>query len=351
MRHRAVLPGLTAALILLGARGQALVTTEEWKAQESLPSAVHAHCLVLFGDSLMVIGGQDSRGKSRADVLRAAVARNGTLSKWSEEKPLPNPVTGHSAGAAGENIYVCGGMADVHSGRQATSLVWRAKPSGNGRIRSWEQERPLPFPLYGHGQAAYGEWIYLIGGMTAGGHSGKVLIGKRSPDGRISAWREGLPLPVPLVKSAVLSVGKYLLVAGGATPGQGKTIAVPTVYAAPIWEDGSIKTWYLASARLPGAWLGFGRSDAALVFGGNSLFCIGGQDALWFAIKNMARAPFNPENGEMGEWGLMNLPDKFPQITQATAFRDRIYAVGGQDEGRATTAVWSAELVKAGKDK
>lgn len=351
MRCPAGLPSLAAALIMAAAQAQALATIEEWKALEKLPAPVYAHCLVGFGDNLILIGGQDSRGKSLADVLSASIAKDGALSKWNPEKALPNAVTGHSAAATGEDIYVCGGMVDSHSGRQASSLVWRARPSGSGRIRSWQQDRSMPFPLYGHGQVAYGKWIYLIGGMTSGGHSSKVLIGSLSPGGGIAEWRESLPLPVPLVKSAALMVGKYLLVAGGVTPGQGKTIAVPTVYAAPIWEDGSIKTWYLASAKLPGAWLGFGRSDATLVFGEKSLFCIGGQDALWFAIKNMARAGFNPEDGEMGEWGLMNLPDKFPQITQAVANRGRVYSVGGQSEGRATDAVWSAEFVKVEKDK
>ncbi len=322
---------------------------EGWREMASLPTVLGSHQVTECRDALVVTGGRGPSGKLTDVVLRGALSGDGELKSWTKEDRLPVRVAEHSAGVHGEALVVCGGIAASGDREQETNAVWSAPIGKRGVPGAWRPAGRLPYAVYAHGQASYGRWVYVVGGMSSGVHLNSVLRAE-VVDGLPKAWEEVTPLPTAIAKAAILAVGRYLVVAGGQAPGSGKTVAAPTVYVAPIWEDGSISTWYLASAKLPGAWLGFGRMDATLAYHGGALFCFGGYDALWFPLANMAWAPFDEEKGEMGNWGVMNGPSGFPQLTRAASWKDRLYLVGGQVEGKACAKVLSARFVpgKAG---
>ncbi|MEK7765382.1 MAG: hypothetical protein AAB368_04010, partial [bacterium] len=120
----------------------------------------------------------------------------------------------------------------------------------------------------------------------------------------------------------------------------------PTVFVAPVFPDGSGSTWYLATSKLPGAWLGFGRSQTAAVARGGALFCFGGQDALWFLLDTVCRASFGAARGEVGPWGLTPGPSDMPQITAVAAWKDWVYLIGGRVKGAVSARVMRGTLVE-----
>ena len=120
---------------------------------------------------------------------------------------------------------------------------------------------------------------------------------------------------------------------------------MPTVYIGPIWEDGNINTWYMATSKLPGAWLGFGRSQTSLVAYKNTFFAFGGQDASWFFLSNIATARFDAEKGETNNWAIIDGPPQMPQVTVSATWKDRVYLVGGMLQGSVSRRVMSGRFL------
>jgi hypothetical protein len=241
----------------------------------------------------------------------------------------------------GNMIYVCGGLREGKSGKGATDEVWLASagPEGDGAVKSWESAAKLPAPVYGHGSAVCGTRVYVVGGLTGGDFQHQVLVGELEGS-TIKAWKPVIPLPTAVVYASVVATDRYLVVIGGQSPGEGKSLIMPTVYVGPVFQDGSISTWYLASSKLPGAWLGFGRSQTSACYHNGMLFCFGGQDALWFLIDAVASASFDPNRGEVGAWGLKAGPPGIPQVTNAVIWKENVFLVGGMVGGKVSGKVF-----------
>lgn len=338
------LPALVCALALTGVSVPAAavkygVDSEAWTDMPPLPVAVSHHRAVATAKALIVIGGRDSSEKPLDQVLRASLGRTGKVKEWKKSRALPVGLSEHSIGILNGIIYVCGGLQAGRSGGAVSDAVWMARVTDAGAVSAWSRGASLPRPVHGHGQAVHRNWIYIAGGMSNGTYRREVLRGDVGPDGKVRSWGSVLSLPVPLVYPAVIAVDSYLIVIGGRSAGQGKSLIVPTVYVGPIWEDGTITTWYLASSKLPGAWMGFGRSHTSACSYGSSLFCFGGQDALWFLLDNYTSAVFDVERGEISNWGVSPGPAAMPRLTSAVVWKKYVYLIGGVVEGRASRKV------------
>lgn len=341
----AALPVLLAVIAVLGAgaaRASYRIDTGGWEEMPELPAAVSGHCAVSVRDALLVLGGRDAGGKPVSNVYRAKIKR-GSFKKWGETMALPVPVSDHAAGVLAGRLWVTGGMERRDKEIRMTGGVWSAGVGDDGAISSWRREAELPEPIYGHGQACYGRWVYVVGGMSSGACRQDVLRGDAG-SGRIKEWEPALSLPQPLTYAAAIVVDRYLLVIGGQSSGTGKSLVLPTVYVGPIWDDGSITTWYLASSKLPGAWMGFGRCQTAAWAYEDSLFCFGGQDSLWFMLENVAAATVDRERGEMGQWGVFPAPPGMPAVTAVAGWQKYFYLTGGMAGGRASGKVLRGTL-------
>jgi hypothetical protein len=173
--------------------------------------------------------------------------------------------------------------------------------------------------------------------MTAAGQQNAVWVAEAG--GRIAGWKPVTPLPLPLVGAAVVAIGDYIVVMGGQSPGSGRTLVMPTVYVGPVVKDGGVHTWYLATSKLPGPWLGFGRCQSAAVSWHDTLFCFGGQDPLWFLIDSIAAASFDAAKGEVGGWGVAPGPAEMHQLSAGVVWRDWVYLLGGTVHGEVTAKV------------
>src|SRR5678810_660043 len=176
--------------------------------------------------------------------------------------------------------------------------------------------------------------------MGSGGYQNAVHVCTPSADGHTGAWTPVSPLPAAVAHAAVLAMDHYLVVIGGQSPGEGRTLVMPTVYVGPVFPDGTVPTWYLASSKLPGAWLGFGRNQAAAVAWQDSIYCFGGQDALWFLLDTIVSARFESRRGELSPWGVVQGGAVMPQLTTAAVWKDFVYLVGGTVKGEVSARVF-----------
>jgi hypothetical protein len=199
-----------------------------WTGTTALPVGLSGHAAVAgqVGDSLefvYVIGGADSSGAPRADVLFSAIQDGGQLGDWTATAPLPTPTA------------------------FATAVL--ATPA-NSRMR----HRPGS--------------IYVLGGITGAGGDpvATVFQGALNTDGSVMAWSgSGLPAPLQSARAVILDGDIYI--AGGSTTGN---TPVATVYRARIDSLGVLGPWQ-QEPSLP-----FARSYAGLAAWGEYLYAFGG---------------------------------------------------------------------------
>lgn len=203
-------------------------TAMAWTGTTTLPVGLSGHAAVAgrLGDSgqfVYVIGGADSSGAPRADVLFTTIQGGGQLGDWTPTAPLPTPT--------------------------AFASAVMATPA-NSRIR----HRPGS--------------LYVLGGITrAGGDPvATVFQGALSADGSVMAW-SGTGLPAPLQSARAVILGGDIYIAGGSTTGN---TPVATVYRARIDSLGVLGAWQ-QEPSLPGA-----RSYAGLAAWGEYLYAFGG---------------------------------------------------------------------------
>ena len=324
---------------------------ESWKAVPDLPIPLTRHRAVLLGDSLVVTGGRDRQGKAQARAWVGKLRGGGALDVWKAGADMPMPVSDHAVCVAGGRLVVTGGLVAGRSGDSSSDQAWTADASADGMVKRWLPSARLPDGVYGHGAVALGKRVYLVGGFRSGAPSSVILRGEVGPDGVIREWDSVAPLPVAVANAAVVVVGKYLVVAGGQGAGESKTLVLPTVYVAPIWDNGGITMWYLDSTRFPGAWLGYGRMAASAVFYRNSLMCFGGQDSLWFLVSPAAVTVVDIEKGETAGWGLVETTETVPQVTQAVAWKEFVYLIGGMLKGKVTAAVMRTRMIQVDREE
>ena len=352
---------LAAALVMAGnlsfparVRAEALLATDAWTNQPALPVAISRHRIVSAGSALLAIGGRDRFGKSQAAVFRSVLASGGGCGAWVRDRPLPAPLSDHAVATVNGRLFIAGGLKGGKTGDTPTDEVWTTTPGTDGSLPAWARAGSLPEPMQGHGLVAVGGRLYCVAGMGLSGCRSAVSVSQPGGDGRLGDWHPVTGLPAAVSQAAVLgmestggkdgSVRRYLVVIGGMSPGEGKTLVLPTAYVGPVFPDGSIPTWYLASTKLPGAWLGFGRCQTAPVAWHDTLFCFGGQDSLWFQLDTIVASRFNAARGELAPWGVVKGGSEMPQVTAAVVVKDSVYLVGGSVKGEVSARVFRGKF-------
>lgn len=106
---------------IYGARLEVDGSTGPWKLVGNLPVAMFKAATVVYGDKLIVIGGQNTSSVNLGTVYVARLERDGSIGPFTSE-PLGVPVAGRYIGAAivGNRLYIAGGAgASVK-----TNTVW-----------------------------------------------------------------------------------------------------------------------------------------------------------------------------------------------------------------------------------
>jgi DNA-binding CsgD family transcriptional regulator len=175
----------------------------------------------------------------------------------------------------------------------------------------WQELGPLPVRRAGLSAAATNDKLYIIGGTSENGPTGRVDI----YDIATGSWSEGASRPTRLTNASAASIATGILLAGGCdagwVPSSGTDIYVPT---RDIWQE---------AAPMPAPLCAY----ALTAFQGE-VFIFGGWDGT--AYRALAWA-YNPESDS---WRELAAPEQARGFGAAAALNDRMLYVGGYDGDR-----------------
>ncbi len=203
----------------------AVVPWESSPAELDLPEALAGAVAVQSGTNLYLVGGTLADGTVNPTTYATSVTLDGNFHPWTEGPALPEPRSGAAYASLAGVPYVIGGM-DASGNATTTVFIGVLE---KGALTGWQPAdgkdgRPdltLPTPISGASAAASVDGIWLLGGRTDEGISNAVLRAQ-IPAGGVSpgAWEDaGVPLRVPVADAAATFAGDYLFLFGGMDAG------------------------------------------------------------------------------------------------------------------------------------
>lgn len=217
-------------------------------------------------------------------------------------------------------LYFLGGKTPTGEYSDTVSM---ALPGEDGSLLSWSPQTPLPGARAFHSTAAYGEYLYLIGGEDESGYLDEVWYTYVSPDGSLgSKWtKSSFSLPESRSQAGSFIVDGRIYLAGG----EGSGGASDELLSARIWRDGRLGLWAPSSKKLPSA-----RSGAAALHMGDKVYLAGGQSSSSFLSDFLVSEISG--TGVLGDWN--NGPPLPDRRTFAALVPDGDYLaiLGGEGE-------------------
>ncbi len=170
-----------------------------WYRAGDLPSPRSAIKVVAYNSRLYLLGGTTSSGGTTSVSNAAQVADitpNGTLSAWSATTSLPTSLTGYTAQAYNDRLYVVGGATSATG--SPTAAVYYNKINPDGTLNSWVPTTTLATARMSNGGdfgAIWGGYLYVSGGCNATNSSGyctsissDTQVASINADGSLDAW-------------------------------------------------------------------------------------------------------------------------------------------------------------------
>ena len=133
------------------------------------PAPRYGHTATLVGDSMIVVGGQNSKEQFN-DVWSLSTAEPWVWTSIATDGPGPSPRSRHTATLAGDEILVMGGFS--RADRVVGDAFMLKVSGGSGSWRAWEPAQgALPPPRAQHTATPHpdGKHIYVLGGCAPGG--------------------------------------------------------------------------------------------------------------------------------------------------------------------------------------
>lgn len=265
-----------------------------------------------------------------------------TTEGWIQTSSLPEALETEAAAVNNGFLYVVGGL----SKGTPTSKVLYAKINSDGALGPFQETTPLPYTLsrYLCG-VVNNNFIYAIGGVANGYTTASVMYAPIQSDGTVGEWTYTTSLPEPLQLQGTLANRGYLYVLGGSTaptaePGD-ETAAV--VYA-KFNPDGTLGP-FTSTTELPAE-----DYKTCPVADRGLIYLLGGEtpkatSAVWYASPN--------RDGSVSGWSTAT---PLPYTNAATAVvnsNGAIVMMGGDTTGTGgdTSGVVSGKTVGLGTIK
>jgi hypothetical protein len=140
-----------------------------WEALPDLPRPRSHHAMLAHGGALYLIGGLDGNPAGANtpldDVLRAEIRRDGTLGEWREVSRLPHAYATHAGAVFGDALWLFGGVED---NARFVNVVLRAPVARDGSVDEWVTVEPgLPEARsHVHQVPVFGGRAYSVGGSN-----------------------------------------------------------------------------------------------------------------------------------------------------------------------------------------
>lgn len=300
--------------------------TSSWTFAGTTMYPIHQHLSLAHNRYLYYIGGRDDGFVSHSEVSRIALGANGALGSQTSSS-LPNTLYNHSGAVIGDYFYTTGGeIVGV-----PTSTVLFSSVASDGSLGGWSTTAALPSPIYRHGTAAYGGYIYNVGGLTSGVvATSTVNFAPVNATGSLSPWTGTASLPNGLYGHSVAANNGFLYALGGRDQND---ILTSTVRFARMNATGSIGVWTNTSA-LPNS-----VDAAAAVFDGGILYVTGGYagqttSSVYFAVAG--------SDGNLSPWSLGTALPSAIDSHGLVADNGYLYTVGGASAVTSTINMISA---------
>jgi hypothetical protein len=241
-----------------------------------------------YGNYFIQLGG-NTGSTVYNNVYTIAFDVNGNLSPAVPQPALPVATDGTGGAAVtvdssgNATLVFCGGQSG--SGPSVTNAVFTASfDPATGTIASWSSQQSLPSAANFFGTAAYGSYIYLIGGGN--GAETTTVWYAQVVNGQITQWKTASSIPVAQGYTYCMAVNGFLFAFGGFISSN-----LNTTYWAAINSDGSLGPWLTGPTLPVSAELSNGNAAVSLgnygVYGNGSatLFTLGvsdtGPDLSW----------------------------------------------------------------------
>lgn len=174
------------------------------------------------------------------NVFTAAMGPSGVLSPAVPQTPLPVATAGAGSvvqtdpASGSKTLIVLGGYTAINGPAVSTVYAAPFDPT-TGTVGSWTAQATLPTAVFGKNVAAWGSYVYVVGGSTTSDSASSIATVQYAQvvNGQITSWSTTTPLP---------TAGAY----PGPVVGNGVLFANvdgDVAYSAPINADGSVGTW------------------------------------------------------------------------------------------------------------
>lgn len=163
----------------------------DWENPSRQETAGPGVMTLRYGSCAYRIGGQDGAGNPASTVEMASLGQDGSVGVWTNTGALPSGRSHGAIVAAGNMIYVLGGLGPEGVTKEIFYTEIRADGSlGFGTDRRWEKGlRPLPWPLYSATAVFYDGRIILAGGAFLGDEKSQSILHARIyQDGQVGQW-------------------------------------------------------------------------------------------------------------------------------------------------------------------
>ncbi len=268
-------------------------------------------------------------------VILALAASSGVQAEWNWTTPLPAPRWYPSSCTFNGYIYVTGG----EQGATGHNNVWFVQPQEDGSLGPWSSTVSLPSGRMYHGCVAHNGYIYVLGGWGAGSYRNTVWYAQIQEDGSIAPWVTTTSLPAARDGIGCVEFNGYIYLIGGYN-GSGDS---PTVWFAPILEDGSVGLWD-ETTPMPAV----RRCHGACAHNGY-LYITGGftMGALPTAHNHVWYAEVQ-ENGTIGPWISTAALPSAQYGHPCSAYSEYLYVTGGQTAFSYFSSVLEGQILNDG---
>lgn len=184
-------------------------TLGDWKPAGNLPGPRFHHATLIDGNYIYVVGGLE-RAVSVPTVLRGTIAADGSVTRWDSLPALPHPRSHQSMFVHARHLYLVGGLDGNPAGANTPLAdVIRAAINRDGSLGAWQEISRMPNAYGTHATAVHGGALWLFGGVEDNARFVDVVL--RAPfnaDGTLGPWRR-LSIGLPAARSHVHQVPVY----------------------------------------------------------------------------------------------------------------------------------------------
>ncbi len=196
---------------------------DSWTTTTKLPQSLSLGNAFIRSNKIFYLGGMREAGgniynqKIYASSINSA---DGSIGVWTDAGNLPAPLSGFGLFLNGNHLIIVGG--ENSSGK--SDKVYTATIQPDGTIGSWQETSSLPSALSRAQFTQHNSTIFSIGGVkNDGSTSDDVYYTQIKSDGTIEPWKTSInKIPQPTCCGSALLSNNYIYLIGGHNTGTGE---------------------------------------------------------------------------------------------------------------------------------